>query len=121
MFPKRKKKTIKTLFYYFIKNKKQKKHLYSPPNVSTIEEQAKRVKMRLDLEDDPIRKFLMFSNLQDRNEHLFYKVLMSNIEELAPIVYTPTVGQVCQRFGFLYRRPRGMHISPQDRGKVIFF
>ena len=74
------------------KNKK-----FSPSSCSTIEEQAKRVKMRLDGETDPVRKFLMFSSLQDRNETLFYKVLSNNIKELAPIVYTPTVGQICQK------------------------
>jgi malate dehydrogenase (oxaloacetate-decarboxylating)(NADP+) len=74
--------------------------------------------MRLDQESDPVRKFLMFSSLQDRNEALFYKVLTTHIKELAPIVYTPTVGQVCQKYGWLYRRPRGMYFSPLDRGHM---
>ena len=56
------------------------------------------------------------SSLQDRNEVLFYKVLLDHLAELAPIVYTPTVGEVCKRFGNFYQRPRGMYFSTADRG-----
>jgi malate dehydrogenase (decarboxylating) len=57
--------------------------------------------------------------MQDRNETLFYKVLLDNFEEMAPIVYTPTVGWVCTNYHKLYRRPRGMYFSAADKGEMV--
>jgi malate dehydrogenase (oxaloacetate-decarboxylating)(NADP+) len=56
--------------------------------------------------------------LEDRNEHLFYRVVMENIEKLMPIIYTPTVGRACQLFGHIWRRPRGLYVTAEDRGRV---
>ena len=59
---------------------------------------------------------LFLQSLQNRNELLYFKILIDNIEEMAPLVYTPVVGQVCQKFGAQFRRARGMYYSSQDRG-----
>ena len=63
-----------------------------------------------------IRKNLYLQDLHNRNETLYHRVLVDNVEELAPLIYTPTVGHVCQQFGDQYRRSRGMYFSREDRG-----
>jgi malate dehydrogenase (oxaloacetate-decarboxylating)(NADP+) len=65
---------------------------------------------------DPMQKNLFLQSLQNRNEVLFYRTLIDNIQELAPIVYTPVIGLVCQKFGGTFRQPRGMYFSGRDRG-----
>lgn len=66
-----------------------------------------------------LAKWRILNRLHDRNETMYYKVLMDNIEEYAPIVYTPTVGLVCQNYSGLFRRPRGMYFSAADRGEMM--
>jgi hypothetical protein len=65
-----------------------------------------------------IEKYSYLIALQDRNEVLFYRCLLDNIDKLAPIIYTPTVGEACQGFSTLFRRPRGMYFSYADRGSM---
>ena len=60
----------------------------------------------------------MLEDLHDRNETLYHRVLVDHIEEMAPYVYTPTVGQACQEFGTRFRRPRGMYFTEEDRGQM---
>jgi len=87
-----------------------------PPGVRTIEEQAQRVITRLRLQPDDVTKNLYLQELHNRNETLYHRVLVDNIEELAPLVYTPTVGIVCQQFGYQFRKSRGMYFSREDKG-----
>jgi len=87
-----------------------------PPRVETMEEQVARVMANLAEQPDDIRKAVVLNELHDRNETLFHRCLVSHITELAPVVYTPTVGQVCVEYGDNFRRPRGMYFSAKDRG-----
>jgi len=93
-------------------------HGLLPHRVSTLEQQAQRIYGNLCRKSDPIEKQIGLSALQDRNEVLFYKLLMEHIEEFLPIVYTPTVGQACQEFSQLFRRPRGLWITPEHKGRI---
>ena len=65
-----------------------------------------------------IRKMKVLQNLQDRDETLFYHLVMNNIEEMAPIIYTPTVGWFCKNYSRMFRRPRGMFITAKDKGQI---
>ncbi|MGB9601163.1 MAG: NAD-dependent malic enzyme [Limisphaerales bacterium] len=89
-----------------------------PPKVHTIEEQIQRVMGNYKRRSDDLDRYLFLTDLQDRNETLFYRVVVENLEEMMPIIYTPTVGKACQLFGHIFRRPRGLYISYEDRGKV---
>lgn len=66
-----------------------------------------------------LAKWRILNRLHDRNETLYYRVLIDNIEAFAPIIYTPTVGLVCQNYGGLFRRPRGMYFSAKDKGEMM--
>ncbi len=91
---------------------------FLPPHVHTQEEQAVRVLTRLRKLTDPLEKFVALNALHDRNESLFFRVLCDNIDEMQPLVYTPTVGLACQKFGHIFQRPRGLFIGANDRGRI---
>lgn len=87
-----------------------------PPRVTNIDLQKERFLLALRAEDSNIRKNVMLEDLHDRNETLYHRVLLDHIEEMAPLIYTPTVGQTCLEFGYRFRRPRGMYFTEEDRG-----
>jgi malate dehydrogenase (oxaloacetate-decarboxylating)(NADP+) len=89
-----------------------------PARVSTQEGQMARVLENIRRKTSDIEKYIFLISLQDRNENLFYRVVMENLEEMMPLIYTPTVGQGCQEFGHIFRRPRGLYISFKDCGRV---
>jgi malate dehydrogenase (oxaloacetate-decarboxylating)(NADP+) len=89
-----------------------------PPHVATQDEQVARVLENFDRLQTPLSKYIMLSSLLDRNEALFFRVVMAHADKMMPIIYTPTVGHACQQFGHIYRRPRGLFITAQDRGRI---
>jgi malate dehydrogenase (oxaloacetate-decarboxylating) len=86
-----------------------------PTVVKTLSEQVEHVWHEFSTRRDDLDKHIYLRALQDRNETLFYRVLREHIPETLPIIYTPTVGEACQRFGEIYRRPRGLFVSYTDR------
>ncbi len=89
-----------------------------PAHVLSQNEQAERILINLRKLSDPLQKFVALNSLHDRNESLFFRVLCDNIDEMQPLVYTPTVGLACQQFGQIFQRPRGMFIGANDRGRI---
>ena len=90
-----------------------------PPHVHTQEEQVLRVMENFHRKPNNLEKYVHMAALQGRNETLFYRVVLDYIEEMMPIIYTPTVGQACQEYGHIFRRPRGMFISAADQGQMV--
>ncbi|MES1912597.1 MAG: hypothetical protein MHM6MM_004846 [Cercozoa sp. M6MM] len=93
-------------------------HGLLPPRVMSLEEQAQQVMWNMDRREDHLAKYQYLMGVADRNEKLFYYVLIRNIERLMKIVYTPTVGLACQKFGNIFSQPRGLWLSIRDRGYV---
>src|SRR3970040_675160 len=89
-----------------------------PPRVESLEEQAARVLANLRAQASPREKSLSLGALQDENEALFYRVLLDHLEELLPVVYTPTVGEACMQWSRIYARPRGLYLSMEHRGRI---
>lgn len=89
-----------------------------PPRVFTIEEQVQRSLGSLRRKPNAIEKYIFLTALQNRNETLFYRLVTDYVEEMVPLIYTPTVGQACLEYGTNFRRPRGLFISIRDRGHI---
>ena len=89
-----------------------------PPRVETIGEQVARVLAALRGQPSPMARFTYLSALRDENETLFFRALIENLEELVPIVYTPTIGQACLDWSRIYQRSRGLYITPRERGRI---
>merc|ERR1712241_88547 len=93
-------------------------HGLLPPRVKTQDEQVDNCLRNIRRYEEPLNKYLYMTGLLDRNERLFYKLLSENIEELMPIVYTPTVGLACQKYGYGFKKPQGLFITIYDKGHI---
>jgi len=94
-------------------------HGLLPPHVETLEEQVVRAYEAYARKQDDLERHIYLRALQDNNEVLFCRLLLEHIEEMTPIVYTPTVALACQQFSHIYRRPRGMFIGYPQRDSIV--
>src|SRR5271168_3631173 len=95
-------------------------HLHGllPPHIGSLDEQLERRKQALEEQGTPFNKYAFLRDLQDSNETLFYALLVRNVEQMLPLVYTPTVGEGCQRFSEIWRKPRGVFLSYPNRARM---
>ena len=89
-----------------------------PHAVSSMETQARRVYRNIARKTDPLEQYIGLQALQDRNEHLYYRLLLEHLEEFLPVVYTPTVGRASKEYSHIFRRGRGLWITPAHRGRI---
>jgi hypothetical protein len=89
-----------------------------PSRVMNIGLQKERFLVALRAEESDIKKNILLEDLHDRNETLYHRVLIDHIDEMAPLIYTPVVGQACMDFAARFRRPRGMYFTKEDRGHM---
>ncbi|KAK9677057.1 hypothetical protein RND81_11G119000 [Saponaria officinalis] len=90
-----------------------------PPAVVNQPLQVKKMIHNIRQYQVPLQKYMAMMDLQERNEKLFYRLLIENVEELLPVVYTPTVGEACQKYGCIFRQPQGLFISLKEKGRVL--
>ena len=89
-----------------------------PPKVTSQAQQVERVLSNIRHKATDLDRYTYLVSLQERNAALFYRVVMDNLSEMMPIIYTPTVGQACQKYALIFRRPQGLFISSEDRGRI---
>ncbi|XP_015902424.3 NADP-dependent malic enzyme [Ziziphus jujuba] len=90
-----------------------------PPVVVSQELQVKKMMHNIRQYQVPLQRYMAMMDLQERNQRLFYKMLIDHVEELLPVVYTPTVGEACQQYGSIFMRPQGLYISLKEKGKIL--
>ncbi len=98
--------------------KKYKLRGLLPPGVSDPDVQLNRALQNMRRKHYDIERYIFLSALQSRNERLFYRLILENIQEVMPLIYTPTVGQACKEFAAIFRQPKGIYITAEDRGNV---
>lgn len=89
-----------------------------PNHVATLEEQVARGLDQLEHKETDLQRHIYLAGLQDRNETLFYRLVMDNLERTVPLIYTPTVADACRHWSQIFRRARGLYITPDDRGSI---
>lgn len=89
-----------------------------PHSVETLDRQFERAILQLGQKDSDLERYIYLTGLSDRNETLFYRVIMSDPKRFVPIVYDPTIAEACLKFGHIYRRSKGMYVSIDMRGRV---
>lgn len=89
-----------------------------PPRVFPQDQQVARVLESFRRKPTDLEKYIYLISLQERNESLFYRVVLDHLPEMMPIIYTPTVGLACQRWGYIFRRSRGLYLTAADRGRI---
>ena len=93
-------------------------HGLLPPHVGNLDEQVERRTRAIAGQPTPFNKYSLLRDLQDTNETLFYALLVRNVEQMLPLVYTPTVGEACQRFSEIWRKPRGLFLSYPNKERI---
>ena len=91
---------------------------FLPAAVLSMEAQVERVLTNLRSAPSDLEKYVALNSLHDRNEALFFRIVCDHIDEIQPLIYTPTVGLACQKYGLIFQRPRGLFISANDRGRI---
>ncbi len=89
-----------------------------PYQVCNLDLQTSRVLENMRRKESNIEKYIYLGALHERNERLFYRTVIDNIDEIMPLIYTPTVGQACSEFAHIFRRPKGFYVNPDDKGHV---
>jgi len=90
-----------------------------PPHTSTMEEQLKRVGEAFHAKDTDLERAIYMAALHDRNETLFFRFILENLQETVPIIYTPVVAEACRQWSRIHRDPRGIYLTPDDRGSIV--
>jgi malate dehydrogenase (oxaloacetate-decarboxylating)(NADP+) len=104
----------------FTKQEREKYKLQGllPPRVSNQDKQLRRAIENMRRKHQDIERYVFLSALQGRNERLYYRLIMEHLDEIMPLIYTPTVGEACKKFAAIFRESKGIYITSEDRGNV---